>query len=1446
MKKPKLLSWALIGAMTLAPLGATMHADWLPALSVQAAADALGYYAQTKPDGESNYWRINLTDECKDYVANITEIRVGDVVLADEFDNDDPFEDVYGYTKSSVAGNAYIKINKTKLRDTADVVIKATGYQDVTIAMQFEEGALSNAVYTQAAAGEPGSETEEPGTETEEPTTAEGVASNINAAVFNREYSSWSEEIDIPLSETGEDYGNKITGATINGTDYPFMDGKNGASTEGAKFFRSSWSDPRVAMDLLKNGANRIVLHAAPEKDLVLDFTYDTELKKTSDLKMHEAGETPGGETPGDTPGNETPVGEVKKVESHKGVTITKAGYSEGNGVEYNLTCETGPEGLYDALHTDGASDVIGYAVNGKVFKNKPEGATYNDLFLYEGVYSTKNAAAITAYNEVEAKSLALIFKDKTYLEYSELGYAGPALTQKDLTALFGEKPADAASFELASATVEESYGSKELILGFTADIYQNKDFNTFYNSIETVQVNGQDFPFDPTVASPLFLVSYKGMVSSDEAVIAAAEKQAPVAVKITTKDGKTTSINMNETEEPTVTEVPLTDELEDGEYTIGFSALYGDGREGHSMLEGFFDKNVKLTVKNGVYSIEMLNVLFAHGLYDFRIEKDGAYPESVKTNFGEPDINGNYNQATFKMPISEMNKIHDAGVLVGYMGSLETDKGKLDKYTKLRIEFSKTARKGWEGFIDPKEKAEQIAKSDEVLNKRLKESGADLDGDGTVTAEELQNFSGALDISGSSDVDKIYNIDLLKNMGPNVTSLNANGNRIEKILAGLFDGATGLTAIELNGNNISELPAETFANNKALKKLRLAANPIGTLPEGLLKNSLALEELELGKILADRLPADLIRNLSALKNLYLDENELSSLDPAFFETNTALEKLHMNNNRLQTLPESMTKLTNLRVLDIRNNDVAAVPEGIENLTALRKLDAANNRLTALPEALWRSIASHTPDGDRTEVKLSGNYLREIPYAAIQDAGGISVTEVALNLLPSQPTASAGALAKAGITPTAIGGYMPQKTEVNLESKASAGDITVTRDLDMLLTTFWANGGDSTFFGGEGINETRESFDDYVGRVMTDGVPKYMSDTKGYIWHIVTTVEKKVGENFVPVARHEISDAQDPASLTFKDPRMKKGDVYRTTRTIFTKKNASATMAEEFSVMSETTADADAPNQGGKETLLKAHLQKVDNSGFSMANDALITPVKKVEKADGTVEYEVGFRPIQLMGMNGHLLKLYYYPNGTEATEPVEATILETMTDNGKVYPKTFLIPGNATDEPVRLRVRVDAMEEILSSQPGYKPGDAEQDVTLVFDGEAAADKSALNDMIEAAKAKLAAAGWTEASAANLSKAIDEAVRIASDPDATAEKVDAAVAGLQAAMSALTSAEKPSDKPSDKPRDKPNDKPIDKPSDPENNKGGSQEQGKRKLPATGVSSSFSWFFKMFR
>ena len=67
-----------------------------------------------------------------------------------------------------------------------------------------------------------------------------------------------------------------------------------------------------------------------------------------------------------------------------------------------------------------------------------------------------------------------------------------------------------------------------------------------------------------------------------------------------------------------------LTDKLEDGEYTLGFNALYADGRQGTSMLEGFFDKNVKLVVKDGKMSITMLNTLFAHGLYDFAIQNKG------------------------------------------------------------------------------------------------------------------------------------------------------------------------------------------------------------------------------------------------------------------------------------------------------------------------------------------------------------------------------------------------------------------------------------------------------------------------------------------------------------------------------------------------------------------------------------------------------------------------------------------------------------------------------------------------------------------------------------------------------------------------------------------------------------------------------------------------------
>ncbi|WP_314397015.1 NEAT domain-containing protein, partial [uncultured Gemella sp.] len=251
-----------------------------------------------------------------------------------------------------------------------------------------------------------------------------------------------------------------------------------------------------------------------------------------------------------------------------------------------------------------------------------------------------------------------------------------------------------------------------------------------------------------------------------------------------------------------------LTDKLEDGEYTLGFNALYADGRQGTSMLEGFFDKNVKLVVKDGKMSITMLNTLFAHGLYDFAIQNKGKWASGVKENFGEKNSAGQYDKALFTLPVEDLDQIHLGGVIVSYMGSLESDKGNFDKYTTVKLKFKPEIKKGWNGFELVEKNNEERKKSDDLLQKKLIANGVDTNKDGKVTEDELKNFTGdinigSLEIDGKVDKGAIYNLDLLKHMGPGVKSFSSDSNNLGELPEDLFKNAVNIERINLGGNGV-------------------------------------------------------------------------------------------------------------------------------------------------------------------------------------------------------------------------------------------------------------------------------------------------------------------------------------------------------------------------------------------------------------------------------------------------------------------------------------------------------------------------------------------------------------------------------------------------------------------------------------------------------------------
>ena len=615
-----------------------------------------------------------------------------------------------------------------------------------------------------------------------------------------------------------------------------------------------------------------------------------------------------------------------------------------------------------------------------------------------------------------------------------------------------------------------------------------------------------------------------------------------------------------------------LTDKLEDGEYTLGFNALYADGRQGTSMLEGFFDKNVKLVVKDGKMSITMLNTLFAHGLYDFAIQNKGNWSSGVKENFGEKNSAGQYDKALFTLPIEDLDQIHLGGVIVSYMGSLESDKGNYDKYTNVKLKFKPEIKKGWHGFEVVEKNNEERKKSDDLLQKKLIANGVDTNKDGVVSEEELKNFTGdinlgSFEIDGKVDKGAIYNLDLLKHMGPGVKSFSSDSNNFGEIPEDLFKNAVNIERINLGGNGITKLPEKLFANNTKLKTLNLSANNLGNVPEKIFENNPNLESVEFSQSWLSTLPANVFANNTKLKTVSLSNNKIVSLPDDLFKNNPGLTFLAVTDNELTKLPSSIASLTNLTQLYAANNRLTTLPENGINLTKLNTLVLNNNNISTLSDELWKTLAKN-----KATVRLVNNQISNIPLELIKANGSLQILDIANNNLPATLPFNEEDTKLLGISPNVTQGYYPQKQAVELNVIAKDNKITIEpKDdkLTILNLLHWYRGR-SEYYGGEGILQGLEKYKEFLAKQNKTMAELLKSDDYGRNWYIVTKVERLRGNEVKELSSTSVTN-EDDKKLEITDNDMKAGDKYRITKVLYEK---TATSIDDKIIEINTVVDA--------------------------------------------------------------------------------------------------------------------------------------------------------------------------------------------------------------------------------------------------------------------------------
>lgn len=766
-----------------------------------------------------------------------------------------------------------------------------------------------------------------------------------------------------------------------------------------------------------------------------------------------------------------------------------------------------------------------------------------------------------------------------------------------------------------------------------------------------------------------------------------------------------------------------------DGKYTIGFEAKYADGRKGTSMLQGFFDRNVEIEKRGDKITARFLNLFFADGLLDFRIKNtDNTWPEESKKDFVDPATK---TQAYFTMDLKDLTKAREGAVLVSYMGGKLSDKGMMDtKYTKVKIVFKKDAYVGWKGFHETYDLEQKRKLSSEILKNRLLYSGLDRDNNGEISTDELQKAPAVVDLTWRGaplerQFNSIYDISILKDLGPNVKVIKLSSNSLKSLPAGVFDKAVNLEEIYLNGNKIADLPKDIFKNNKKLKKVSLASNPLAVLDKDLFANNTEITDLDLGNTLLSEVKEGTFDTLEKLRNLSLSSNDLSILPDSLFKNNKELRILSITDNALLKLPSSLSSASNLENLGLGNNRLTNLPDYVGEFARLKHLDLKFNNISKISEDTWKNLAKR----EGLKIDLIHNNLTSLP--SLEDVKFASL-DVAANMLPAEIPDSYKALK---VSKNNQGGYYAQRSSIDYNITAKNGKVEFSNKKDMNILDL-LNWNEAVTYENKPVFKMSE-YKTYADKLLKKNGGEYEDIAsklrKARDFKVVTRIERVYDDGSTKtIFEKEDLNKLDGALETANDKRMENGNRYRLTQQLYTL--VVGEWIKNYEVNKEVTATVDAntnPGSGSHENdntkkvlkyTLPVNLMKYDNrSENSMGADAMDKRVEVEETSKG-VKLTLSFHSMEyvLAGKKriGHLQRMGVYDTVDEATgnDYVPATIVSKYKDAGNEFPgKVSFTRPKRGEKEIAVRVWVDAMDAI-AKETGNANKDASQPAILRID----------------------------------------------------------------------------------------------------------------------------------
>ena len=269
-----------------------------------------------------------------------------------------------------------------------------------------------------------------------------------------------------------------------------------------------------------------------------------------------------------------------------------------------------------------------------------------------------------------------------------------------------------------------------------------------------------------------------------------------------------------------------LEDPTENGAYTLSMT-INKEGTSEESMLSGFIDPKIKVTVQDGKTWVTILSTTYADMMYDITLgDSEGNYKISEKTPVGEKNSAGTYNMYEYKIQINKLSDVAKIAVLAEPMGGSRDNIGNYEKYTKADIEDMSIER-GWTGFEAIKDQ-DQKPTGKEALNQALIDYGLDKNNDGTVTKEEIQQYKGdKMELQNCNLSNE--GLELLKYLPESVTTLDLSYNNITELPSDLLMMMPQLENFYMENNKLTAIPKGFFKNNTKLNCIALDGNEITT-----------------------------------------------------------------------------------------------------------------------------------------------------------------------------------------------------------------------------------------------------------------------------------------------------------------------------------------------------------------------------------------------------------------------------------------------------------------------------------------------------------------------------------------------------------------------------------------------------------------------------------------